>query len=267
MAEAFRPDYLTVKITYKQMKNKKVLIVDDNDLNRKLFENLIGQIFSYESAKNGLEAVALTETLNFDLILMDIQMPKMDGISAMKKIREGSSRCPILAVTAYAEESDRESFLQQGFDDFITKPIRPREFLQLIQSYLADDKLLHRFAFSHELSVGILDKKIVDQLLKYNSESVIKKIFDEFQAECSEVETLIDSHSQGTHTLELIEKIHTLKGNSGTLGAMRIYASAMKAEEYGRKADFHLFVPEIKNLKNEISVFREFLKQETIFEP
>ena len=93
------------------MKSKKVLIVDDNDLNRKLFENLIGQLFSFESAKNGLDALALTETQNFDLILMDIQMPQLDGITAMRKIRQGNNRCPIIAVTAFADESDRVSFI------------------------------------------------------------------------------------------------------------------------------------------------------------
>lgn len=249
------------------MKSKRVLIVDDNDLNRKLFENLIGQIFSFESAKNGLEAVALAEAQTFDLILMDIQMPKMDGITAMKKIRQGNTNCPILAVTAYAEESDRTSFLQQGFDDFITKPIRPKEFLQLVQSHLSGDKHSNRTTTAIEVAEDVLDKKIVDQLLKYNSKSVIRKVFDDFLEECAEVVVLIDSPTSSDQPSELIEKIHMLKGNSGTLGAMRIYGSAIKAEEYGRKAEFSQFDPEIQNLKNEIFLFRNFLKQETIFEP
>ncbi|WP_332914046.1 response regulator [Algoriphagus boritolerans] len=186
------------------MKSKKVLIVDDNDLNRKLFENLIGQIFSFESAKNGLEAVALAEAQNFDLILMDIQMPKMDGITAMKIIRQRNTKCPIIAVTAYAEESDRTSFLQQGFDDFITKPIRPKEFLHLVRSHLSGGKDPNRTTTVIEVAEDILDKKIVDQLLKYNSNSVIGKVFDDFLEECAEVVVLIDSSSE--HTSELIEK-------------------------------------------------------------
>lgn len=250
------------------MKSKKVLIVDDNDLNRKLFENLIGQIFSFESAKNGLEAVAMTENENFDLILMDIQMPLMDGITAMKKIRQSNnSRCPILAVTAYAEESDRNSFLAQGFDDFITKPIRPKEFIKLIQLHVNQGEKGENLAHSNELpNHKILDKKIVEQLLKYNSKSVIRMIFDDFLTECEETETQIDGHSADSFSSDLIEKIHAIKGNSGTLGAMRIYDVATKAEDFGRRANFSQFDEELKKLKNEILKFRVFLKQETIFD-
>ncbi len=245
------------------MKSKKVLIVDDNDLNRKLFENLIGQIFSFESAKNGLEAVSMAESQNFDLILMDIQMPQMDGITAMKKIRQGNNRCPIIAVTAFAEESDRASFLEQGFDEFITKPIRPKEFIKLLQNYLSGNEIGKT---SLEITQDILDKKIIDQLLKYNSKPVIKKIFDDFLVECTETEEMIDENYSNTPPLDLIEKIHAMKGNSGTLGAMKIYISATHAEEYGRKENYSQFAEEVKNLKNEIQQFREFLKQETIFD-
>ena len=90
------------------MKSKKVLIVDDNDLNRKLFENLMGSLVTISTAKNGIEAVELAKKVDFDLILMDIQMPQMDGITAMKKIKQDGP-CHIWAVTAYAEESDRFS--------------------------------------------------------------------------------------------------------------------------------------------------------------
>lgn len=250
------------------MKSKKVLIVDDNDLNRKLLENLIGQLFSFESAKNGREAVELAERLSFDLILMDIQMPIMDGITAMMKIRQGKNfGCPILAVTAYAEEADRESFIAQGFDEFVTKPIRSKEFLQLIQGYLNEkpQNQTPESEYTNAYSI-ILDKKVLDHLLKYNSKSVIKKVFDEFLSECEETEVLIDSHLHDGLASELLEKIHAIKGNSGTLGAMEIYHSATRAEGYGRKENFFLFAQEIKILKNEIRHLREFLKQETIFD-
>jgi CheY-like chemotaxis protein/HPt (histidine-containing phosphotransfer) domain-containing protein len=249
------------------MKSKKILVVDDNDLNRKLFENLIGQHFSFESAKNGLEAIALTEAHDFDLILMDIQMPQMDGITAMKKIRQKNKYCPILAVTAYAEESERESFLQQGFDEFITKPIQPKEFIKLIQDYLLGSGNGKTSEESSQKNSGdILNKKLINQLLKYNSKSVIKKVFDDFLTECAEAEVLIDEYHSNHSSLDLLEKIHTIKGNSGTLGAMRIYTFATQAEEYGRKENYSLFDREVKNLKNEIGQFRDFLKQEPIFE-
>jgi CheY-like chemotaxis protein/HPt (histidine-containing phosphotransfer) domain-containing protein len=248
------------------MKNKKVLIVDDNGLNRKLFENLIGQISTFESANNGLEAVIKTENTEFDLILMDIQMPKMDGITAMKKIRQGSCLCPIVAVTAFAEESDRGIFLEHGFDDFITKPIRPKEFIQLIREYLSGTKKNQDHDLSPDYSKEILNTDVLNQLLKYNSKLVIRQILGDFLVECQEAEALIDEQDHPLHFPVLIEKIHMIKGNSGTLGAMRIYSAALLAEDFGRSENKSEFLEAAKNLKNEISQFREFLKQETIFE-
>lgn len=249
------------------MKSKRVLIVDDNDLNRKLFENLIGQLFSFESAKNGLEAVTLAKNGSFDLILMDIQMPLMDGITAMKKIRQdGSAVCPILAVTAYAEESDRISFLEQGFDDFITKPIRPKEFLQMIQNYLKGQMKNFSGTGTKSTEISILDRNILTQLLKYNSKAAIQKVLEDFLLECQDTESLIDAKTPNTDTSDLTKKIHTLKGNSGTLGAMAIFNSALKAEEFARTEKIDEFDLELKNLKNEIRQFRVFLNQEPIFD-
>ncbi|GAA0881207.1 hypothetical protein GCM10009119_41770 [Algoriphagus jejuensis] len=249
------------------MKSKRVLIVDDNDLNRALFENLIGQQFSIESAKNGLEALEWAKNTEFHLILMDIQMPLMDGITAMKKIRnETTSTCPILAVTAYAGESDRGSFLAQGFDDFITKPIRPREFLQLVHSYLKTQSIAKPTERVEQVETKILDRAIIDQLLKYHSRQSIQKIFEDFLMECEELEQAIDAHIPYSSAVGLMEKIHMLKGNSGTLGVMGVFRTALKSEEHGRSQQTEEFEKEIKILRNEIRQFRIFFNQEPIFE-
>jgi two-component system alkaline phosphatase synthesis response regulator PhoP len=249
------------------MKSKRVLIVDDNDLNRKLFESLIGHLFSYESAKNGLEAVDLATKNKFDLIIMDIQMPLMDGITAMKKIRqECPETCPILAVTAYAEEADRGSFLSEGFDDFITKPIRPKEFLKLIQDYLIIKKSTLSPDEAQNDEIDVLDRQTLDQLLKYNSQHSLQMIFNEFFVECAEIEKHIQRYQPGDDPTELMNRIHTLKGNSGSLGAMRIFRCAKVAEERGRNEKYPEFCEELKKLGNEILQFRKFLERELIFD-
>lgn len=249
------------------MKSKRVLIVDDNALNRKLFESLIGHLFSYESAKNGLEAVNLATKQKFDLILMDIQMPLMDGITAMKKIRQQCPTiCPILAVTAYAEEADRGSFLAEGFDNFITKPIRTKDFLRLIQDYLIIKKNPGIQDEADNKEVVVLDRQILDQLLRYNSQQSLQTIFAEFLSECADTETQIDGYQSDGDPSELIRRIHTLKGNSGTLGAMRIFHCAKIAEERARNEKYPEFNQELKKLKNEILQFRDFLHRELIFD-
>lgn len=249
------------------MPSKNILIVDDNDLNRKLFEILIGQHFSYTSAKNGLEAVSFAEQIDFDLILMDIQMPQMDGITAMKKIRQAGVRYPIIAVTAYAEESDRASFIQQGFDDFILKPIRPKNFIRLIQNHLEGAGSDHPGLANQRMDYEILDKNILNQLLKYNSKAVIKRLFGEFITECEELEMQLKNSPTDLNDAVVLEKIHSIKGNSGTLGAMRVFTAASLSEKYARNFDFSSLEKELINLTNEIRQLSEFLKQELIFEP
>ncbi|TDQ18573.1 Hpt domain-containing protein [Algoriphagus boseongensis] len=246
------------------MKSKKILIVDDNDLNRKLFENLLGQIYSFESAKNGREALTLAQSKAFDLILMDIQMPQMDGITAMKKIRMNPGhQCPIIAVTAFAEEDERSAFLSEGFDEFIIKPIRPREFLNTIQSVLQIKKE-NVIEETGENPSAILDKNILQQLFKYNSQATIKSVFEEFLNECSITEKFLENEQ---FDLALLENIHSLKGNSGTLGAQRIYQASQKVEEALRTNQMENWEELISTLKNEIKEFKGFLNLETIFEP
>lgn len=249
------------------MKSKKVLIVDDNELNRKLFENLVGQLYDFKSAHNGMEAIEMATVTPFDLILMDIQMPRMDGITAMKKIREiefGS--CPILAVTAFADDGDRQNFLDQGFDDFIAKPIRPREFILTIQSHFKKQAVQESDMDKKPSSEVILNLETIAQLLKYNSKEAIKKVYLDFIKECSEAISMIEQTSTIGISSELLDKIHTLKGNSGTLGATKIYNESQVCELLGRQNKTHEFLEETKILKNHILEFQEFFKNETIFE-
>ena len=109
---------------------KNILIVDDTIHIIKFFKAFFKHIkVNVEFAHNGLEAVERCRNNNIDLILMDVQMPKMDGLEATQKIREFNTKIPLIAQTAYAFDSDRMKLLKAGCDDYITKPINRRELL------------------------------------------------------------------------------------------------------------------------------------------
>ncbi len=119
-------------------KDKKILVVEDNEINTYYFLEILrktGARLIY--AKNGLEAI---EKVNFlpeiDVILMDIKMPEMNGYEAFDEIRKINKKTPIIAQTAYALENDRETILEYGFDDYITKPIDRNVLYSILHKHL-----------------------------------------------------------------------------------------------------------------------------------
>lgn len=251
------------------MKSKSILIVEDNDLNRKFFENLIGQIWEFESALNGREAIEKLEKRDFDLILMDIQMPEIDGITALKRIREKNlSFSPVIAVTAFADESERDSFLSQGFDGFITKPIRPKEFILQIQKTIDGEKpKISKAKSPLDVDDLILDKKIFNQLSKYNKLDTIQQIYRDFMKEANQLlPTIKSDYSDGLYE-EVSKQCHIIKGNAGTLGINKVYVAAAKAEKESRQNQISSLDKSLAEMEKEIIRFGKYLSEETIFNP
>jgi CheY-like chemotaxis protein len=114
----------------------RILVAEDNVTNQKLAQHLLGRLgYRSDAVADGREAVAALERVPYDVVLMDIQMPEMDGLTAARKIRElvPAGRMPrIIAMTANAMQGDREACLAAGLDDYISKPIRVQEVVQAL---------------------------------------------------------------------------------------------------------------------------------------
>ena len=102
---------------------KKILIAEDNDSNFILMTYILKKYYQFERAKNGQEAVEMAEKNTYDIVLMDIKMPIMDGLEATKAIKEKFPNLPIIALTANAFDSDRQLALEAGCNDFLSKPV------------------------------------------------------------------------------------------------------------------------------------------------
>jgi two-component system cell cycle response regulator DivK len=123
---------------------RTVLVVEDNDMNMQLVEYLLEEGgYAIAKASSGEEALAMTSSnaIPFDLILMDIHLPGMDGLSVVRAMKSsGVTRdVPILALTAHAMRGDRDRFLEAGCDGYISKPIDVKTFLSSIKPYLRDE--------------------------------------------------------------------------------------------------------------------------------
>ncbi|MDD5616429.1 MAG: response regulator [Candidatus Methanoperedens sp.] len=116
----------------------KVLLVEDNPLNMELIiEILQSQGFTVDKADDGEKAVIMTEKSTYDLILMDIALPGIDGIETTKKIRSMPQykNVPFIALTAFAMAGDKERLLNAGFNEYVSKPLDVHEFVKKMEKY------------------------------------------------------------------------------------------------------------------------------------
>jgi CheY-like chemotaxis protein len=117
----------------------RILLAEDEEVNRLATSKLLEKLgHTVKTAKDGQEAIALLKDDSFDVILMDIQMPVMDGVEATKSIRggdagQGNKDIPIIAMTAYAMSGDKENFLAAGMDSYISKPVDMKQLDALLQ--------------------------------------------------------------------------------------------------------------------------------------
>ena len=121
------------------MMSKKVLIVEDNELNMKLFHDLLdSQGYETLQTREGLQALALARQYRPDLILMDIQLPEISGLEVTKWLKDDEelAHIPVIAVTAFAMKGDEERIRQGGCEAYISKPISVMHFLETVRKHL-----------------------------------------------------------------------------------------------------------------------------------
>ncbi|HEX5902888.1 MAG TPA: response regulator [Actinomycetota bacterium] len=118
------------------MAGERILVVEDNELNMKLFRDiLVSTGYRTLEATTGGEAVELATEHTPDLVLMDIQLPDLDGVQALGRLRadERTAAIPVLALTAQAMDGDRERFLAAGFDGYLSKPVNVPELIGAVR--------------------------------------------------------------------------------------------------------------------------------------
>jgi PAS domain S-box-containing protein len=165
----------------KEMLEKRILIVEDNKLSRNLFVIMLQNMGCLVTeAENGQEAIDILQTHSFDLVLMDIQMPVMDGLTALSKILDGpNSHTPVIALTATAFKSEVNNLLSQGFADCITKPIDQKNLSLRLCQFFKNHKIeaSHLLAMKERIKARIEDmagnnESKASKLMQYLAEEV-----------------------------------------------------------------------------------------------
>ena len=146
--------------------NKKILVVDDNKLNLKVASKILESFnFDVETSNSGFECIdKITNQNRYDIIFMDIMMPEMDGVETMKKLKNMSLKTPIVALTADAVEGSRERYLDEGFDDYVAKPINQMTLEETLNKLLNLNVITEQQANTYKENYNKKDEELTEIL-------------------------------------------------------------------------------------------------------
>jgi two-component system, sensor histidine kinase and response regulator len=251
----------------------KILLAEDNAVNRVLAQKVLQkQGHTVTSANNGVEAVQLwqqNQFAQFDVILMDVQMPEMDGLQAATRIREiekemqAGAHTPIVAVTAHAMKGDRERCLAAGMDGYISKPIRPGDLTKAIQSTLPARRKI----------VGVPMNPIqeaandAEMLARFDGDSeLLKELAGIFLQECPRMLGEIREALRACDQKALERAAHTLKGSVGNFAMAGAWQTAELLELLGKSGQLVGAEEILRTLEQQLAQFNQTLAR-NIAEP
>jgi PAS domain S-box-containing protein len=224
------------------LKNARILLVEDNTFNQQIALEMLEEVGSSVClAANGMEALELLRQTAFDCVLMDVQMPLMDGLEATRRIRADPRLADIrvLAMTATATSEDRVRCIEAGMDDFISKPIQPALMYQTIANWLPERDAARarpaasaRPAFKTTLGgdPAVIDLSILAKLLGYHPHKVRKFAF-KFLQNSQDVITRMEAALKRGDMTSLRDLSHRLKSPSRTVGALGMGELLLELEQ------------------------------------
>lgn len=235
--------------------NSSILVVEDVKINQLVVQELLKKCsLNVEIASNGVEALEYLKRNNYSLVLMDIEMPIMDGYTATKKIRaldkENAKKVPIIAMTAHTLDGDKTFSERTGLDDYITKPINPKIFYAVIRKWLAVNKLI-KFKPKTAITTELWFEKL-KQIPLFKLSEVMEVVEGNYKLyrnlllyflsylKESKDKLLIDMYNRNESNIS--HTIHDLKGISATIGAFQLAdKSALLEKCFKNKSDDLLY--------------------------
>ena len=266
-AESSLPTQHTLSHTLRPL---HILLAEDNATNRKIAVGILKKRgHTVVATANGVETLAALEAEGehpFDLILMDVQMPEMDGIEATARIREkeksGKRHIPIIALTAHAMKGDRETCLKAGMDGYVPKPLKAEELLAAMEEAMAGrTKTASAAVQPHDNKSEVFDRKQTLTSVDGDLE-LLGEVVGLFLADYPETIAEIDSAINEGDAVRLNRAAHALKGSVSNFGASKAYDLALRLEMMGKKMEltgtrtvFPSLVEEMQRLKKALENF------------
>ena len=245
-----------------------ILVAEDNSVNQTVARRLLEREgHTVTVASSGAEALSLFEQQQFDLVLMDVQMPGLDGMQTTARIREKErergTRVPIVAMTAHAQASDRDRCIAAGMNAYVTKPVRINQLLSTMDSVVQGGNFMDADFKPKERSV--------EEQFRHLDESVaLNRVGGDFELLREVVELFLDDYPQALEKIrvavasgdqtDLERHAHSLKGSVSTFGAKDAFEAAFTLEKQGRQGDLADAAENLLRLEDALTALRPELE-------
>ena len=243
-----RPVILEVGARETVPSGARVLVAEDNAVNQRVAVKMLERLgYRADVAADGLEAVEAVSRVPYHAILMDVQMPEMDGYEATVEIRRlerGTDRhTPIMALTANAMQGDREKALEAGMDDHVSKPVKPEELGAILARWLPYEGEVEAAPAVSDGVPGrtetedVLDRAVIENLRELGGSEMLSELKGMFFDDSESARSALRNAVEASDARSVERGAHTLKGSSGNMGAMQMAAICGELEEVGRSED------------------------------
>ncbi|MDM8518310.1 response regulator [Desulfobacterales bacterium HSG16] len=247
----------------------RILIVEDNPTNQEVAQSILKN-FGYrtDTVTDGVKAIAALDTMHYDLIFMDCQMPEMDGYTATFNIRNAESEnrnIPIIAMTACVMKGDREKCIQAGMNDYIAKPITPEAVICALEKWLVrrSENSCSEISFTrtseientvkdYDKNSGVFEKEMLLKRLM-GDEKLVEKIIDGFMDDMPHQIVELKSAVEGKDCRAAGLKSHKIKGASANIGGLLLHRVSYDMEAAGKEQDIEKLKSLMPQLEEEFN--------------
>jgi signal transduction histidine kinase/DNA-binding response OmpR family regulator/HPt (histidine-containing phosphotransfer) domain-containing protein len=245
----------------------KILLVEDNPVNREVAVGMLESLgCAIDTAENGWLATEAMAITTYDAVLMDCQMPVMDGLTATGEIRRreqtsGAARVPIIALTANAMEGDRERCLGAGMDDFLSKPFTQQQLATLLRRWLALRALPE--SERRDLSrVPLIDAAVLRNIAALAKPALLNSMIDLYLQHSPSLIGAIETAAANMQADALSQAVHTLKSSTSNLGGARLATVAKECETMVREGRITQAAAIVLRIRREYQEFCAALTRE-----